>query len=317
MSWDRDLYIDTVPQRRSKFEAEGLPVETRWNTALPVDLGRLVAGPAGQGLRPQRQVLPARPRRGEEAARGRRLSQRLRDYLRTTYRDPSSDPPKQAARSSTASSAEIGIKSKINQRRLPEGVHPELPRRPGPVRGLVATCRPPVRRHRRPADRPARRPVTGRRAAMRFRGLQHSGRNDQSGDPQVDAMIEKARIERDTEKATSARLRRFSATSPRRCTRSTRPAAPRLPAGLACPRQLPRLARRAHSLPLLDRRHEAALQERLARPSAQLRRTSFDSRGWLNDRPAAALHRVTRSLLRNQTRTTSRMLLLAVAPSTR
>ena len=50
-------------------------MDARWNSALPADFGeRLVAGPAGQGLRRQRQVLPARPRRGQEAAGGRRQS---------------------------------------------------------------------------------------------------------------------------------------------------------------------------------------------------------------------------------------------------
>ena len=33
-----------------------------------------------------------------------------------------------------------------------------------------------------------------------FRGFSVNGQNDQSGDPQVDALIEKARVERDTEK---------------------------------------------------------------------------------------------------------------------
>ena len=34
MSWDRDLYIDTFGNV-SKFEGDGLPVETRWHTAVP------------------------------------------------------------------------------------------------------------------------------------------------------------------------------------------------------------------------------------------------------------------------------------------
>ena len=77
MSWDRDAFIDAF-YNVSKFEAEGLPVETRWNTCIPADLPGLVAGPAGQGLRPQREVLPAQHRRGEEAARGGGLRQRPR-----------------------------------------------------------------------------------------------------------------------------------------------------------------------------------------------------------------------------------------------
>src|SRR5207248_10705217 len=33
MAWDRDLFIETV-FNVSKFASQGLPVETRWNTAL-------------------------------------------------------------------------------------------------------------------------------------------------------------------------------------------------------------------------------------------------------------------------------------------
>ena len=82
MSIDRDLYMDTF-LNVDKFTSEGLAVETRWNTGLCGHVRRLVARPQGQELRPQRQVLQARHRRGQEAAGGRRL--RLRHERRAVH----------------------------------------------------------------------------------------------------------------------------------------------------------------------------------------------------------------------------------------
>ena len=78
MSLDRDLCIDTF-YNVANFEQAGPAGRHALEHRPRADRRGLVAGPQGQGLRPQRQVLPAQRRRGEEAAGGRRLRQRPRD----------------------------------------------------------------------------------------------------------------------------------------------------------------------------------------------------------------------------------------------
>ena len=87
MTWDRDAYVSAF-KNVDKFKADGLPVNAYWNTALPAGLRPLVAGPQRQGLRPQRQVLPARRCRGEEAAGRRRLRERRRSHQQLHQRAP-------------------------------------------------------------------------------------------------------------------------------------------------------------------------------------------------------------------------------------
>ena len=58
---DRDLYIETFSEAKA-FEAAGIPVQTHVGQCRLPRPRRLVARPQVEGLRPQRQVLPARRR---------------------------------------------------------------------------------------------------------------------------------------------------------------------------------------------------------------------------------------------------------------
>ena len=51
MTWDRDAYISAF-NNSDKFEADGFPVETYWNTALPPSYGRWWLDPRGKDFGP-------------------------------------------------------------------------------------------------------------------------------------------------------------------------------------------------------------------------------------------------------------------------
>jgi peptide/nickel transport system substrate-binding protein len=64
MTWDRDAYISAF-NNADKFQAEGLPVNTYWNTALPPAYGRWFLDPKGKDFGPnakyfQRDVAEAK-----------------------------------------------------------------------------------------------------------------------------------------------------------------------------------------------------------------------------------------------------------------
>ena len=62
----------------SRFESEGLPLETAWHTCLGQTFRRYWMDPKRLEIRPECEVLPARHYGGKEAARGRRPRQRPR-----------------------------------------------------------------------------------------------------------------------------------------------------------------------------------------------------------------------------------------------
>jgi len=94
-----------------------------------------------------------------------------------------------------------------------------------------------------------------------FRGFSTSGKNDQAGDPQVDAFIEKARVELDTEKRRNLvfDLQRYLAKTMYMLLAAGRRDRPHR--GLAGDRELSGVARRPAAPPPLDRRHTAAAKK--------------------------------------------------------
>ena len=166
-----------VLQRVDKFRNSGLPVDTRWNSALPAALRRLVAGPQGQGLRPQRQVLPAQHRRGEEAAGGRRLRQRPGSNI--AHRDRCElglvTPP--AGRHGKLCEPDRH-QDQPQARRLRQGLHSQLPRRPRPVRRLGHASGRPA-----PTTLSPDGPALLLQGAGQLPGFSANGTDDQSGDP--------------------------------------------------------------------------------------------------------------------------------------
>ena len=79
MAMDRDLFLDTFGNAE-KFKAGGVPIETVLARGPAQDrVQGLAPGPQGQGLRPQRPVLPAQHRRGQEAHVGGRLLEQHSD----------------------------------------------------------------------------------------------------------------------------------------------------------------------------------------------------------------------------------------------
>ncbi len=86
MSWDRDLYINTIirqydvqrRQIRSRRPSRGIKVELPPAVRRSIRSWRVVAGPTEFGVRRQLKVLQAQPCRRKEAAFCGRLSGRLR-----------------------------------------------------------------------------------------------------------------------------------------------------------------------------------------------------------------------------------------------
>jgi peptide/nickel transport system substrate-binding protein len=196
MAYDRDLYIETF-QNVSKFRTEGFPVETRWNTGL-------AASVEGWWLDPQ----------GKDFGSNGKY-----------YKHDIAEAKKLLA----AAGYPNGMKDIVSSY-ITTGELADLPKQSSVIEGMlteagIATKFTPVdyaTTYMRNRDSKGRYegilfkssgggagkddPVGAlasefwSKGGVTFYGFDAAGKGDQSGDPQVDAMIEKARVERDTEK---------------------------------------------------------------------------------------------------------------------
>ena len=190
MSWDRDLYIDAVLQRL-EVRGGGLPVETRWNSALPADFEGWWLDPKGKDFGPnakyfQHDIAEAKKLlaaagyasgfevtsnciTGQPAARPAKHA----EVLDGITADSASSPPSTPSTTTRTTSRSTATATAST--------------RAGPYQ-------------RSPAPRRSAR--TGALAAQywskggaTFKGFSTTGKNDKAGDPTLDAMIEKARLE--------------------------------------------------------------------------------------------------------------------------
>src|SRR5438477_4214824 len=201
MSYDRDLFLDTIANV-SKFKTEGLPVEGRWSTALTPELEGWWLDPQGKDFGPNAKYYRrdvAEAKKLLAAAGYPNGFEILSNYV-TGPELGLNAPNANAIRDGFAQ--EIGIQVKIHSVDYLKEYIPNYRDAAGQFEGWAYASS-------------AGGPPTGgdplgglaqlywSKGGKAFRGFSTSGRNDQSGDPQVDSMIEKARLEPDREKRRS------------------------------------------------------------------------------------------------------------------
>ena len=209
MAIDRDLFIDAT-FNVSQFKAEGLPMETRWSTALSPTFEGWWLDPKGKDFGPNAKYYQHNVAEAKKlmAAAGHA------DGFHITSHAPGKEypPSQQSADIINGMVQDIGISVSVNQLDYLKEYIPNFRDGHGQYEGwaFISTA----------GGDPDGGDGVGEiaseywsKAGSAFRGFSVSGKNDQSGDPQVDAMIEKARIEQDIDKrkAIAADLQRYLA----------------------------------------------------------------------------------------------------------
>jgi peptide/nickel transport system substrate-binding protein len=198
MSWDRDLYLDTF-HNVATFESEGLPVEKRWNSHVGAS-GRSEPywlDPKGKDFGPNAKYFQHDPAEARKLLAAAGYPNGIQNVLANQVAGPEL-PSAKHAEVINGFASEIGITSKVNlldyvkeyqeKYRFGKGQFEgwlfgsDASGAAGDVASALANS------------------YWSKGQSIGFKGFSKTGRNDQSGDPQVDAQIEKARLERDNDK---------------------------------------------------------------------------------------------------------------------
>jgi peptide/nickel transport system substrate-binding protein len=197
MSWDRDAWIDAF-FNVSTFEAEGIPVGARWNSALPNDYTGWWLDPQGNDFGPnakyyqysideaKKLMSAAGLANGVDVKSNRITGVQVADLARF-------------AEALEGMAQEAGFRFSIVAEDYATEYIPKIRDGNGQYEGVgfhTVTGTTPWRLN----------PVSAlaaeywSKAGTTFKGFSTSGKNDKSGDPAIDSMIEKARLEPDVEK---------------------------------------------------------------------------------------------------------------------
>jgi ABC-type transport system substrate-binding protein len=197
LSWDRDLYLDAY-YNVSKLQAEGLPVLTRWNSHVNASWEGTWLDPQGKDFGPNAKYFkhdPAEAKKLLAAAGFPNGIETLSNYVR----GPELYPNKKIFSILDGMASEGGLVSKPHPVDYATEYIPNYRDASGQYEGWAY--------HSAGGGGPATiSPVAAvaashwSKSGVTFKGYSASGKNDKAGDPQVDAMIERARVELDPEK---------------------------------------------------------------------------------------------------------------------
>ena len=196
MSWDRDLYLDTF-NNVANFRSQGLPVETRWNSVVAAKWDGWWLDPQGKDFGPNAKYFKHDLPEAKKLLAAAGYANGF-DTLSNYVGGPELFADKRTLAVLEGMAAEAGIRTKTN---LIDYAKEYIPLRDSSgqyegwlyhtVSGAISTGISPVS-----AIAATYWPKSG----ATFKGFSASGKNDKSGDPQVNALIEKARVEQDVEK---------------------------------------------------------------------------------------------------------------------
>jgi peptide/nickel transport system substrate-binding protein len=211
MSMDRDAWIDAF-FNVSNFKKDGLDVNTRWNSALPLDFDGYWLDPKGKDFGPNAKYYQHDPAEAKKllAAAGHSNGMNLKSNRITTnaigdlYRH---------AEVMEAMALDGGFKISVSAVDYATDYIPKIRDANGQYEGIAfhsVTGTTPWRLH----------PISAlaaeywSKAGVTFKGFSTTGKNDKAGDPAVDSIIEKARLEKDInkQKAYAQDLQRMLAT---------------------------------------------------------------------------------------------------------
>jgi peptide/nickel transport system substrate-binding protein len=221
MAIDRDLFIDTV-LNVSKFESAGLPVQTGWSTALASTSAGWWLDPKSKDFGPNAKYFR------HDVAEAKKLLAAAgypKGFEIVSSAPGIEYPPAKFGEIIDGMAAAIGITSTATKLDYLKDYIPNYRDGHGQYEGWSYTST---------AGGATGGSAIGILAARfwskggnAFAGFSTTGKNDQAGDPQVEALIEKGRLEHDTERrrALVFDLQRYLAKAP--CTHSIHLAAPR------------------------------------------------------------------------------------------
>jgi peptide/nickel transport system substrate-binding protein len=197
MSWDRAAWIDAM-FNVSALEAGGVVVDSRWNSALPADFGE-----AGGWLDPQDEKTfgpnAKYYQRNIEEAKKLLTAAGYASGLDVKSNRITTGVIADLARHSEAVEGMVldaGFRVKVNDIDYATQYIPQVRDANGQYEGIgfhTVTGTTPWRMH--PAS--ALTAEYWSKAGATFKGFSTSGKNDKSGDPAIDSLVEKARLEKD------------------------------------------------------------------------------------------------------------------------
>jgi peptide/nickel transport system substrate-binding protein len=196
LSWDRDLYLDTLFNIPS-FEAEGLPVESRWNTSLLSANDGWWLNPRSRDFGPNAKFYEYNVAEAKKLLTAAGYPNGFETI--SSYVTGPELPTSKHAEIVDAMAAEVGIKSKVNGVDYSSVYIPRYRDGKGQYEGWGYMSTAGGAAGGDPVGALANE-YYAKGGSAAFHGFSTSGKNDLSGDPQVDAMIDKARVERDTER---------------------------------------------------------------------------------------------------------------------
>jgi peptide/nickel transport system substrate-binding protein len=196
MSWDRDLYLETF-HNVSRLGSEGLHVETFWNSHVVAVEQGMWLDPKGKDFGPNAKYFKHDLVEAKKLLAAAGYPSGMQNVPASQVAGPEL-PTAKHAEVINGFISELGITSKVNLIDYVKEYQGKYRNGKGQFEGWL---------YGTDLGGGAGDVISGlannywsKGATAAFRGFSASGKNDQAGDPQLDVLIEKARVERDTQK---------------------------------------------------------------------------------------------------------------------
>jgi peptide/nickel transport system substrate-binding protein len=196
MSWDRDLYLETL-FNTSAFAREGMAMDLRWDTHVSSQSEGWWLDPRGKNFGANGKFFK------HDLAEAKKLLAAA-DYpngfdVQSNYVTGPELPTAKHAEIIDGFHRELGLRPTVHGIDYAKEYQPKYRDGHGQFEGyawMTNVGSGPVR----DATAVLASEFYSKGGATSFKGFSTTGKNDQAGDPQINSMIEKGRVERDTEK---------------------------------------------------------------------------------------------------------------------
>jgi peptide/nickel transport system substrate-binding protein len=199
LSWDRDLFIETF-HNVSKFEAEGLPLETRWSTALnPATEGWWI-DPKSKDFGPNARYFQHDLVEAKKLLAAAGYPNGIPDVTSNYVTGPELGDLPKWAEVVDGMTSELGLTPRVRSVDYLKEYAPLYRDGKGQYEGWAYMSAAGGGGGGGSAIGALESEFWSKGGSPAYKGFSLGSNNDMSGDPQVDALIEKGRVERDIEK---------------------------------------------------------------------------------------------------------------------